>query len=79
MKTITLTDDAYHRLVIWKRAGKDSFSNVVLRMVPNKGTFGQLLQDVQHLPPLSEKQAKVMEETVEWGRDPTHQRDPWTT
>jgi predicted CopG family antitoxin len=79
MKTITLTDDAYRRLIEWKTGATDSFSRVVLRIVPKKGTFGQLLEDVQRLPALSDKQARVMEETATWGRDRRHNRDPWTT
>ncbi len=79
MKTITLSEDAYQRLLDWKVYPHDSFSRVVLRVVPKKGTLGQLLEDVQQLPPLSERQARVMEETVQWGRDPKQERDPWTT
>lgn len=79
MKTITLTDDAYRRLIEWKTGPTDSFSRVVLRIVPKKGTFGQLLEDVQKLPSLSSQQARVMEETARWGRDRQHNRDPWTT
>lgn len=79
MKTITLTDDAYLRLVEWKTGPTDSFSRVVLRIVPKRATFGQLLEDVQQLPSLSAKQARVMEEAAQWGRDRQHIRDPWTT
>lgn len=35
MKTITLTDEAYARLKDWKSGAQDSFSNVVLRVVPS--------------------------------------------
>ena len=53
MKTITLTDEAYERLKAWK-SGKDSFSQVVLRKVPKRGTFGDLNESFKALPPLSE-------------------------
>ena len=79
MKTITLTDEAYLRLKEWKDSDAVSFSSVVLKVVPQKGTLGQMLEDVQSLPTLSSKQAKVMEETVAWGRDPKRSRDPWTS
>jgi predicted CopG family antitoxin len=79
MKTITLTDEAYTRLKEWKESPKDSFSRVVLKVVPEKGTLGQMLEDVGRLPPLSRKQAMVMEETAVWGRDAAGSRDPWTS
>ena len=78
-KTITLSEAAYQRLLEWKSYPDDSFSRVVLRVVPKKGTFGQLLEDVQQLPALTDKQARVMEEAARWGHDETKERDPWTT
>lgn len=79
MKTITLTDDAYRRLIDWKSGPTDSFSRVVLRVVPKKGTLGQLLEDVKALPALTDKQARVMEDAAKWGRDPKRSRDPWNS
>ena len=79
MKTISLTDEAYMRLKEWKESPKDSFSRVVLKRVPEKGTLGQLLEDMGTLPPLSSAQAKVMEEAAEYGRDAKGSRDPWTS
>ena len=79
MKTITLTDEAYTRLKEWKSRDSDSFSRVILRLIPDKGTLSQMLDDVQHLPALNEKQAKLMEESAAWGRDPRRHREPWTT
>ncbi len=51
MKTISLTDEAYERLKDWKNKPGDSFSKVVLRVVPEKGTLGQMLEDVARLLP----------------------------
>ncbi|MFT5474230.1 MAG: putative CopG family antitoxin, partial [Kiritimatiellia bacterium] len=34
MKTISLTDEAYKRLKEWKDESNDSFSKVVLKVVP---------------------------------------------
>ncbi|MEX2607471.1 MAG: antitoxin VapB family protein [Kiritimatiellia bacterium] len=39
MKTITLDEEAYQRLKAWKSDTKDSFSKVVLRLVPPKGSL----------------------------------------
>jgi len=79
MKTITLTDQAYQRLKDWKASPKDSFSAVVLKVVPERGTLGQMIEDVGHLPELSRKNAVVMEEAATWGRDPSSHKDPWTS
>lgn len=79
MKTITLTDDAYGRLLEWKSAPKESFSAVVMKVVPKKGTLGQMLSDMKDLPRLSSKQAKVMEDAASWGRDPSGHKEPWTS
>jgi predicted CopG family antitoxin len=79
MKTITLTDQAYLRLKEWKQGRGDSFSDVVLKMVPERGTLEQMLDDVAHLPALSKENAKVMEEAAGWGREPTGHREPWTS
>ncbi len=79
MKTITLTDQAYARLKEWKTTDKESFSAVVLKIVPEKGTLGQMIDDMAGMRPLSEAQAKVMEDAAKWGRDPRENRDRWTS
>ncbi len=79
MKTITLTEEAYQRLKDWKEGGKDSFSKVVLKVVPERGTLGQMLTEVQGLSALSKDSARVMEEAAAWGRQEEGHRDPWTS
>jgi predicted CopG family antitoxin len=44
MKTITLDDTAYLRLKSWKQGHRDSFSSVIKRIVPEKGTVGAMLK-----------------------------------
>jgi predicted CopG family antitoxin len=63
MKTITLTDEAYERLKAWK-TGRDSFSQVVLRTVRKRGTFGDLDESFKALAPLSEEQSRIVQETI---------------
>lgn len=77
MKTITLTDEAYQRLKDWKESNHDSFSNVVLRLVPKRGTLADLLESFSQLPPLSDQQAKTMTDAVAWANDWATERDPW--
>ena len=79
MKTITLTDQAYKRLKDWKGAEGESFSAVVLKVVPEKGTLGQMVEDLGRMKPLNPSQAKVMEGTVKWGRAPEKSKDRWTS
>ena len=79
MKTITLTDEAYERIAALKTSPKDSFSKVILRCVPKRGTAAQLLAAVSQLPPLSEAQAQSMEDVASENNDWKNWRDPWTT
>ena len=79
MKTITLSEEAYERLKAWKEEPADSFSRVVLKVVPRKGTLAQIADDVAGLPPLTAAQAKVMDASVAWGRDPKRHGKAWTS
>jgi predicted CopG family antitoxin len=76
MKTITLDDEAYSRLKVWKRNQKESFSNVVKRIVPEPGTLGAFLNFVEgnntaHLP-----ENEVMDISV--NSRTTSKSDPWS-
>jgi predicted CopG family antitoxin len=79
MKTITLTDEAYERLKDWKENAKDSFSSVVLRIVPKRGTVADLLDSFKQLPPLTDEQAQAMEKAIAWANLWSNYRDPWLT
>lgn len=75
MKTITLDDEAYHRLLSWKRSKDDSFSKVVKRVVPEAGSLGSLLDFVAQRTPQDERDA-ILEDSVE--DRGTSKNDPWT-
>lgn len=79
MKTITLTEEAYERIASLKTSPKDSFSKVILRVVPKRGTAAQMLAGIARLPPLTDEQAQRMEELVARSNDWTNWRDPWTS
>ena len=64
MKTIILTDEAYKRLDERRESEHDSLSDVVLRVVPKRGTLADLLHSFQQLPPLTDEQAQVMQNTI---------------
>lgn len=76
MKTITLTEDAYERLLSWKDSPRDSFSKVVLKKVPKRGTLGDLAEAIQQLPPLTDHQYHKLMETYDDHRK-VEERDPW--
>jgi predicted CopG family antitoxin len=66
MKTITLSEEAYERLKAWK-TGKESFSQVVLRLVPKRGTFGDLEDGFRTLPKLSTENSGMVESMASAG------------
>lgn len=75
MKTITLDEDAYRRLLAWKRTKGDSFSKVIKRVVPEAGTIGAMVQFVSNRR-VSEEQDSVLEAAVDERSSSKH--DPWT-
>jgi predicted CopG family antitoxin len=79
MKTITLTEEAYMRLVAWKVGSKDSFSRVIDRVVPKRGTIAGVLEAAKRLPALSDEKLKMVEASARSHRAWKDQRDPWTS
>lgn len=76
MKTITLDEEAYELLKMWKTSGKESFSTVVKRVVPVPGTLGALLSCVEETETSFLPGNDLMEETI--NLRPTAKNDPWT-
>ena len=62
MKTISLTDSAYQRLNSWKEGC--TFSEVVERMVPAKGTIASALAAADGMPDLTEKEFDALEKSL---------------
>jgi len=79
MKTITLTDEAYVRLLAWKENPKDSFSKVVGRLVPQRGTLGAVLTALHDLPPIQKATVDHIGKEALSNRTWKDQKDPWTT
>jgi predicted CopG family antitoxin len=77
MKTITLTEEAYERIAVLKTSQKDSFSKVILRAVPKRGTAAQMIADIASLPALTQPQADLMQAIVDEQNDISRSRDPW--
>ncbi len=62
MKTVTFSEEAYERLKSWKDSGRESFSSVVLRVVPKRGTAADLNQAFRELPALTGEQKRMLDE-----------------
>jgi len=66
-KTISLSDSAYQRLKAWK-GKRDTFSSVVEKMVPPRGTWKAVSKAAAKLPVLTESQFSALEKAVDAGR-----------
>jgi predicted CopG family antitoxin len=76
MKTIALSDTAYDRLLSWKSSRKESFSQVVERLIPPKGTLDAAFESArQNLPDLPGKELDAIESVVASNRQPLN--PPW--
>lgn len=64
MKTIALSEEAYARLAVWKSGRADTFSAVIERLVPRKGTFGEALAAAESLPDLPPGEFDSLENAV---------------
>lgn len=62
MKTVTFSDEAYDRLKSWKDSGRESFSSVVLRVVPKRGTAADLNDAFRELPVLRGEHQRLLDE-----------------
>ncbi len=76
VKTITLDEEAYDLLKMWKTSNKESFSKVVKRVVPTPGTLGALLSYVEEAGTSSLPGNEALEEAV--NLRPAVKNDPWT-
>jgi predicted CopG family antitoxin len=77
MKTITLDDVAYSRLKAWKKGSKESFSQVVKRLLPEPGTLASFINftETRHTATLPANQ--LLENVVE--ERTAAKSDPWTS
>jgi len=60
MKTITLTDESYDRLKSWKD-GPESFSSVVLRLVPKRGLAAEMSAAFEQLPRATDQEKAILD------------------
>jgi predicted CopG family antitoxin len=72
MKTIALSENAYSRLASWKSGRGDTFSAVIERLIPPKGTLEAALEAAGSLPPLSVPEFESLENAVNATRQKIH-------
>ena len=78
MKTISLTDEAYERLKAWKSPEWDSFSKVVLEVIPKRGTAADMERAFCALGSLTPEGAKRIEEAMGWGNSWKNVAESWS-
>lgn len=64
MKTIALSEKAYTRLASWKIDRDDTFSAVIERLIPPKGTLRAALEAAGSLPDLPSSEQASLESAV---------------
>jgi predicted CopG family antitoxin len=64
MKTIAVSEKAYTRLASWKNGRGDTFSAVIERLIPPKGTLEAALEAAASLPKLPPREFESLEKAV---------------
>ena len=64
MKTIAVSENAYNLLATWKNGRSDTFSAVIERLIPQKGTLSAAFEAAQALPELSATEFESLETAV---------------
>ena len=64
LKTIAVSEKAYTRLASWKNGRGDTFSAVIERLIPPKGTLAAALEAAESLPDLSSREFESLEAAV---------------
>jgi len=71
-----MDEGTYDRLKMWKASDRESFSNVIKRVVPAPGTLGALLAYVGEARTSRLSANEVTEEAI--GFRPPAKHDPWS-
>ncbi len=72
MKNIAVSEKAYTRLASWKTSRDDTFSAVIERLIPPKGTLAAALEAAKSLPELPPQELASLEDAVDAARQKIH-------
>jgi predicted CopG family antitoxin len=75
MKTIAVSEKAYMRLASWKDGRNDTFSAVIERLIPPKGTLAAALEAAESLPDMPAPEFDSLEDALNATRQKL--RPPW--
>jgi predicted CopG family antitoxin len=64
-KTLSISDEAYDRLINWKKSDDESLSSVILRAIPKIRTPEELDELLSRIGSLSDEDADIMTKAVE--------------
>ncbi|UUX92517.1 antitoxin VapB family protein [Methanoplanus endosymbiosus] len=64
-KTLSISDEAYDRLINWKKSDDESLSSVILRAIPKIRTPEELDELLSRIGSLSDEDADLMTKAVE--------------
>ncbi len=70
MKTIAVSEKAYTRLASWKTGRDDTFSAVIERLIPPKGTLAAALEAAASLPELPAREFESLEKAIKSAQPP---------
>lgn len=62
-KTVDLSEETYNRLKEWKLSDDESFSSVIVRVLPKSRDLKKLLEDAE--PDLTEEEAEKLKRDIE--------------
>ena len=62
-KTVNLSEEAYERLEKWKISKDESFSSVIVRILPKSRDLKKLLEDAE--TDLTEEEAEKLKKDIE--------------
>lgn len=64
-RTVSLSEDAYERLIKWKKCDDESFSSVILRIIPKIKTAEEYREALRKIEHISDEDADKMIDAIE--------------
>ncbi|UUX92530.1 antitoxin VapB family protein [Methanoplanus endosymbiosus] len=61
-KSINISEEAYERLNSWKKSNDESFTDVIIRVLPQKRNLSEILECLE---PIDEETAEEMKKAID--------------